>query len=253
MAVHYLGQPIDIHTASKDLTFPHGDNEIAIACGLNDKPLARNWLHSEVVMAEGKKVSRAAGNDLTLVDLGALEFDGPTVRYWLLATHYRTVLKYSPRELERAGRCVMRLNEFVARLQQHRPGPHTPDLDQELYEVRSGCQDAMDHDLNVPLALGKLFTFIRHVNRFLNRGELDADQVRQVLDFMELVNRILDVIRFDGEPPDAQVQQLISERDEARREKDFARADALRDQLHALGVQLIDTGAGTRWKKVCAK
>ena len=110
MAVRYLGQPIDIHTASTDLTFPHGDNEIAIACGLKDKPLAKLWMHSEVVMAEGKKVSRAAGNDLTLERLMEQGFDGPTVRYWLLATHYRTVLHYSPGELQRAAQCVARLN-----------------------------------------------------------------------------------------------------------------------------------------------
>ncbi len=116
MAVQCLGQPIDIHTASTDLTFPHGDNEIAIACGLKDKPLAKLWMHSEVVMAEGKKVSRAAGNDLTLEHLMEQGFDGPTVRYWLLATHYRTVLHYSLGELQRARQCVSRLNQFVARL-----------------------------------------------------------------------------------------------------------------------------------------
>ena len=123
MAVRYLGQPFDIHTASTDLTFPHGDNEIAIACGLSGKPLAKLWMHSEVVMADGKKVSRAAGNDLTLGDLLAQGFDGPTVRYWLLATHYRTVLHYSPSELQRAGQCVARLNEFVARLRHLPRGP----------------------------------------------------------------------------------------------------------------------------------
>ena len=106
MAVECLGQPIDIHTASTDLIFPHGDNEIAIACGLKDKPLARLWLHSEVVMSEGKKVSRAAGNDLTLEHLRQQGFDGPAVRYWLLANHYRTVLHYSPEELRRAAQSV---------------------------------------------------------------------------------------------------------------------------------------------------
>ena len=103
MAVRYLGQPFDIHTASTDLTFPHGDNEIAIACALKDKPLANVWMHSEVVIAEGKKVSRAAGNDLTLDQLMAEGFDGPTVRYWLLAAHYRTVLEYSADEAAAGG------------------------------------------------------------------------------------------------------------------------------------------------------
>ena len=249
MAVRYLGQPIDIHTASTDLTFPHGDNEIAIACGLNSKPLANLWMHSDVVMADGKKVSRAAGNDLTLDDLTANGFDGPTIRYWLLATHYRTVLKYSPKELERAGQCVCRLNEFVARLRHFKQGRCSPELDQALYEARTGCQDAMDDDLNVPRALGKLFAFIRQANRLMNDGELDQDQVQQILDFMRQVNEILDVVDFEDDQSDAQIEQLIDERNQARQQKDFERADALRGQLESLGVHVTDSTSGTRWKK----
>jgi len=249
MAVRYLGQPFDIHTASTDLTFPHGDNEIAIACGLNGKPLSRLWMHSEVVMAEGRKVSRAAGNDLTLSSLMAEGFDGPTVRYWLLATHYRTVLRYSRRELERAGQCVARLNEFVARLRHFQPGRRSRDLDQALYEARTGCQEAMDNDLNVPKALGKLFAFVRHANRLMGNGELDTDQMQQVLDFMGQVNQILDVIDLAGETGDTQVEQLIQERHKARQARDFQRADALRDQLRSLGVRLTDGHAGTRWRR----
>ena len=196
MAVQCLGQPIDIHTASSDLTFPHGDNEIAIAHGLQDKPFANLWLHSEVVMADGKKVSRAAGNDLTLEQLLQQGFPATTVRYWLLATHYRTVLHYSVGELERAATCVSRLNEFVARLGSYTPGRRSSDLDQARHSARAGWQAAMDNDLNLPKALGRLFAFIRLVNRLLNNGELDADQVRQVLDFMRQVNGVLDVIDF---------------------------------------------------------
>ena len=223
MAVQCLGQPIDIHTASTDLTFPHGDNEIAIAHGLQDKPLAKLWMHSEVVMAEGKKVSRAAGNDLTLEQLLQQGFHGATVRYWLLATHYRTVLHYSVGELERAATCVSRLNEFVARLGSFTSGQQSPELDQARHSARAGWQEAMDNDLNLPKALGRLFAFIRHVNRLLNNGELDADQVRQVLDFMRQVNGVLDVIDFKRAEPDAQVARLVEERDAARRAKDFQR------------------------------
>ncbi|MEN6450124.1 MAG: cysteine--tRNA ligase, partial [Thermoguttaceae bacterium] len=249
MAVRCLGQPVDIHTASSDLTFPHGDNEIAIACGLQTKPLAKLWMHSEVVMADGKKVSRAAGNDLTLRDLLEQGFDGRTVRYWLLATHYRTVLHYSDRELRRAADCVARLNEFVARLTRFTPGRTSDELDQSLYAARAGWQDAMDNDLNVPKALGRLFAFVRHVNRLLGAGELDEAQVRQVLDFMRQVNRVLEVIDFHSEQRDSKVAKLVAARDEARRAKDFHRADALRDELQSLGIQLTDTPSGTVWKK----
>ncbi|NLF71246.1 MAG: cysteine--tRNA ligase [Candidatus Anammoximicrobium sp.] len=251
MAVRYLGQPFDIHTASTDLTFPHGDNEIAIAAGLNNKPFARLWLHSEVVMADGKKVSRAADNDLRLEDVLALGFDGPTVRYWLLATHYRTVLNYAPSELEQARHCVSRLNQFVARLQHFQSGRRSGDLDQALYEAHSGWQEAMDHDLSISTALGKLFGLVRLVNRLLTANELDGEQVQQVLGFVRQVNQILAVIDFEpAEQRDEHVEQLVEARNAARQAKDFAQADALREQLQALGVQLTDTPAGTRWKRL---
>jgi cysteinyl-tRNA synthetase len=249
MAVRYLGQPFDIHTASTDLTFPHGDNEIAIACALKDKPLANVWMHSEVVIAEGKKVSRAAGNDLTLDQLMAEGFDGPTVRYWLLAAHYRTVLEYSADELRRAAQCVSRLNGFVARLERCPPGRRSPELDRILEKTRADWQDAMDHDLNVPKALGKLFAFVRQVNRLLGSGEPDGDQVRQVLDFMRWVNDVLDVIDFQRETPDTQVASLMEARDKARQAKDYRAADALRAELQSMGIHLMDGTSGTAWRK----
>ena len=250
MAVHCLGQPFDVHTASADLTFPHGDNEIAIASGLQGKPLARLWMHSQVVMADGKKVSRAAGNDLTFDRLLEQGFDGPVVRYWLLATHYRTVLHYSVRELQRARHCVSRLNEFVARLAHFTGGQRSPDLDQTLYEARAGWQDALDNDLNLPKALGRLFSLVRHVNRLLNRGELDGDQVRQILDFMRQADGVLDVISFPREESDAGVARLVEARDTAREAKDYCRADALREELHSMGIHLTDSRSGTSWKRV---
>jgi len=249
MAVGCLGQPFDIHTASTDLTFPHGDNEIAIASGLQDKPLARLWMHCEVVMADGKKVSRAAGNDLTLEQLVEQGFNGPTVRYWLLATHYRTVLNYSVGELKRAANCVSRLNEFVARLGQYSTGRRSPELDQALFATRAGWQNALDNDLNLPKAIGRLFAFIRHVNRLMGGGELDGDQARQVLEFMRQANKVLDVIDIHSEQPDDKVASLVEARDDARRTKDFQKADALREELQSMGIHLTDSPSGTSWKR----
>jgi cysteinyl-tRNA synthetase len=250
MAVRYLGQPIDIHTASCDLTFPHGDNEIAIASGLSGKPLARIWMHSEVVMADGKKVSRAADNDLTLDDLVAQGFDGRAVRYWLMATHYRTALSYSLVELRRAAHCVARLNEFATRLRMAPAGRRSAEVDQILFEARADWQEALDDDLNLPQALGRLFGLVRDGNRRLDLGELDAEQVRQVLDFLRQVDRVLAVIDFEPAQRDEQVEQLIARRNEARQARDFGCADAIRQQLAAMGIRLIDSPGGTRWERV---
>jgi cysteinyl-tRNA synthetase len=245
MAVRCLGQPVDIHTASTDLTFPHGDNEIAIACGLRHKPLANLWMHCEVVMADGKKVSRAGGNGLTLDQLLEQGFDGPTVRYWLLATHYRTVLHYSLRELQRAAQCVARLNEFAARLSRFQPGRPSPDVGEALHEVQAAWRDAMDDDLNIPRALGKLFPFIRRLNGLLDRRQLDGGQVGQILDFMHQVNDVLDVVDFQPKEPEAHVAKLLEARRQARQTKDFGKADAIRKELESLGIRVADGPVGT--------
>ena len=232
------------------MIFPHGDNEIAIACGLNEKPLARFWMHSEVVMADGKKVSRATGNAVTLGDLIDQGFDGPAIRYWLLATHYRTVLKYSPGELQRAANCVKRLNEFVARLQRSGSGRTCEAFEQALYEARTEAQQAMDNGLNTAQALGKVFALLRLANRWLDDGQLDQQQVQEILDFMREIDRVLAVLDFEAGEPDEELQQLIDQRDQARQEGDFQRADDLRNQLLEMGMQVIDGPTGTRCRKL---
>ncbi len=250
MATRYLGQPFDLHLASTDLIFPHGDNEIAMAEGLCGQPLARMWLHSEVVMAEGKKISRTAGNDLTLRDLLARGWQPDTVRYWLLTHHYRRPITCSDQELDLAAKAVRRLNEFLARLKFTPPGQPAPELDQLLYQRRHQMKAAMDNDLGIPRAMGHLFSFIKDINRLLSKGLIDEDQRRKVLDFMRGVNQVLAVMDFEQDGSDPEVEALVAERQKARQAGDFARADAIRDQLAQMGVQLVDTPQGTRWRRV---
>jgi cysteinyl-tRNA synthetase len=159
------------------------------------------------------------------------------------------VLQYAPGELRRAAQSVARLDALVARLARRPPARRSPDLDQMLYEARAAWLDALQDDLNLPKALGRLFGFLRRVNRLLDAQELDEEQARQVLDFMRQANGILDVIDFRQEPADPEVARLVEARDRARAAKDFSRADALRDELQSLGVRLSDGPAGTAWKK----
>jgi cysteinyl-tRNA synthetase len=113
-----------------------------------------------------------------------------------------------------------------------------------------GWQQAMDHDLNVSRALGRLFAFVRHGNRLMNDGKLDRDQARKILDVIVLANRTIEIVDFQDEPSDARLEQLFEERNRARQNKDFERADALRDELRTMGIQLTDRRSGTRWKRV---
>ena len=255
MAVRYLGQPIDIHTASTDLTFPHGDNEIAIACGLKHKPLAKLWMHCEVVMADGKKVSRAGGNALTLEHLMEQGFDGPAVRYWLLATHYRTVLHYSLRELQRAAQCVARLNAFAARLVRfqssrprldvgqalHESGRRGPDVSRALHEVQAAWRDAMDNDLNIPKAVGKLFPFVHRSTGFWIAKNWMPTRSGKSSTSCGQANDVLNVMDFRPEEPNAQAAKLVEAREKARQVKDFHTADTIRKELESMGVRVADS------------
>ena len=249
MSTEHLGQPFDLHLASTDLIFPHGENEIAVAQSLTGKPLANMWLHSEVVMVDGKKASRVAGNDVTLREILGQGYSPATVRYWLLGQHYRRPITFERKQLDQAAKTVERLGDFVERLRFMNPGEASPDLDQILYEAKSGIQEAMDNDLNVPKAMGQLFAMVRRINRLMNQGLMDAAQVEQVLAFVERTNRVLGVIDLEPAESDARIETLVKQRDAARAGGDFALADRLRDELAAKGVQLIDTPTGTRWNK----
>ncbi len=249
MSTEHLGQPFDLHLASTDLIFPHGENEIAVAQSLTGKPLANLWLHSEVVMIDGKKASRVAGNDVTIREVLAQGYSPATVRYWLLSQHYRRALTYDREQLDQAAKTVERLNDFVERLRFMSPCATAPDLDQILYEAKSGIQEAMDNDLGVPKAMGHLFALVRRVNKLMNRSLMDASQVEKVLGFMELANRVLGIIDLEPAARDEHVDALLAKREAARSAGDFALADRLRDELAKQGVQVIDTPLGTRWCK----
>ena len=250
MSSIYLGQPFDMHLASTDLIFPHGDNEIAIAESLYGKPLANMWLHSDVVMIDGKKANRALGNDVTLQALLEQGYSAQAVRYWLLGQHYRRTLRYSPENLDLAERTVRRLNDFVARMRFLTPQAGAQaDVDQKIYEARYGFQEAMDQDLNMPKAMGFVFGFIKDINRIASDGGLTADQIEKTLSFMKRINKVLAVMDFNGKDIDPAIEELVRRRDEARATGDFATADAIRDQLGGMGISLDDTPQGTRWHR----
>jgi cysteinyl-tRNA synthetase len=145
---------------------------------------------------------------------------------------------------------VFRLREFAQRLRCSAAGRRSEGLEQVLHAARADWQESLDADLNFPQALGKLFAFIRYVNRALNRGELDGQQVRQVQSFLEQANAVLDVIDFAPEAADAELDRLVAEREQARQARDFARADALRHELIARGVSVRDTPDGPVWTRI---
>ena len=249
MASEHLGQPFDIHMASNDLVFPHGDNEIAIAEGLTGKPLANYWLHSEIVTVNGRKVARPGGADLTLDHLLEQGLDPKVIRYWLLSQHYDRMLTYGEDQISQAKKSVERLNDFAARVWGMTPGQAAEDLDQIIFDAKTAMQEAMDYDFNLPRAMGHLFAFIKKINNLMQKDLIDATQKLKILGFLNSFNRILGVIDFNPPEPDAAVEGWIAKRDKARAAGDFQTADEIRDKLAAMGVKLTDTPRGTIWRK----
>jgi cysteinyl-tRNA synthetase len=245
----HLGQPFDIHTSGANLVFPHGDNEIAIAEGRTGGPLSNLWMHAEIVTVDGCMEGRGNGQCLTVRELIDQGWEPAALRFWLLATHYRRVLHYDEDELRRADAGVRRLRSFADRVHSVRGGTACPELDQMVYEARSGWHACLDEDLSMPRALATLFSFVRAVNKRIDDGCLSEDQRDPILDLLREIDGVVGVIGVIENETDAEIDAAVAARDTARDAGDFARADGLRDKLAGQGVVLQDTPSGTVWRR----
>ncbi len=260
-------ETLDIHAGGVDLIFPHHENEIAQSEGVTGRPFARYWLHGEFLLIQGTKMSKRFGNFLTVRDLREEGVDPAAVRMLVFSTHYRQQLNYTDEALEAAREGVRRLREFRDRVGEAAAGaaeaaggaaggdglPPPPPLPllPPVEELRKSFTTAMDDDLNAPQALAAVFTFVRAVNRELDRGALKPPQALAAVAALDRVLGVLDILPGPSELEPAfkvWVETKIGERNEARRARDFARADAVRQELLGQGVELEDTPAGTRWK-----
>jgi len=251
MSMKYLGEQYDIHTSGSDLIFPHHENEIAISQSLTSKTPANYWMHSEPVMFEGKKMSsRGAETSITVRELEAQGYTGREIRFWLIGAHYRKTLNFSVEGLDAAKRALGRLDDFINSLHFAVPGPGTGDTPQLVYEVKKRFTDAMDDDLNVSAALAAIFEFIRKVNPLIRRGELRRERRDEILELFAGFDNVLQVLDLEPNEPDEEIEVLLQRRELARRDKKWREADELRGRLSDLGVEVIDTTQGPRWKRI---
>ena len=255
MSKHYLGETLDIHAGGVDLMFPHHENEIAQSESANHKQFARVWLHSEhLADATGEKMSKSAGGFTTLRDLLAAGHDPLAIRLFLIANaHYRSKIRLSPEALHAAAEQVRRLREFSDRVVRTTPAAsEDADLEQKIAGVRAGYRAALDDDLNLPHGLGLVFDLIREANAALDAEKVGPGNKASLLALIDEVDAHLDVVKAEEPGLAAEVERLIAEREDARKSRDFARSDQIREDLRRRGIALEDSKDGVRWRRVSA-
>ncbi len=252
MSVKYLGQHFDIHTGGVDNMFPHHENEKAQSEGASGEKFVNYWLHSEYLIVDGKKMSKSLGNYFTLRDVIEKGYSNVAVRYLLMATHYRQQLNFTFSGLDAATAALARYNNFVAHLKDFPGGEDSGGaVAKAIEKVSQGFEEALDDDLNISEALGAIFDFVRDINRHIAENKISADERDQAMAAMLKIDTVLNFTfeNKEDENIDDEIEELIVQRTDARKNKDFALADKIRDDLLARGIILEDTAQGVKWKR----
>ena len=253
MAKTLLGETIDIHSGGEDLQFPHHENEIAQSETLTGKTFANYWLHNGMITVDGTKMSKSLGNFFTVREVANV-FDLEVLRFFLLSAHYRSPINYSYDAMEQTKAGLDRLYGVRDHMEQLLKGDmeagEDADFDAEVQKEKEEFMAAMDDDLNTARATGALFTLARDINTFIAKGP-KKDSLQSAYDtFMELAGVLGILYRREEADEDSAIEALLEERKAARANKDFARADAIRDELFEKGIAIEDTREGTLWKRI---
>jgi cysteinyl-tRNA synthetase len=274
MSIKYLGDSFDLHAGGEDLTFPHHENEIAQSEALTGKQFVRLWFHVRFLLVEGKKMSKSEGNFFTLRDLLLKGHKPSAIRYLLASVPYTRQLNFTFAGLEQAAHSVQRLRDFKSRLSMANLPAGKNQVVQDLAaHTQLQMRSSLDDDLNTAQALAAVFDMVREVNTLADRGELRQDDKAPLLATLEKFDEIFAVLGDDdtekmtramewakahgkaGESSltatisDEDAERLVTERNNAKKARDFARSDAIRKQLADAGIVVEDTKDGTRWKR----
>jgi cysteinyl-tRNA synthetase len=253
MAIKYLGETLDIHAGGVDLIFPHHENEIAQSESLTGKLFSRFWMHAEFLMVEGQKMSKSLGNYFTLRDILEKGYQPEAIRYLLASVPYRKSLNFTFDGLKSAATAIDRLRNFKLRLETDKfPEGSNDQLLARTTAADNAFADSLNDDLNTAEALAAVFEYVRDANSAMDSGEFRAANVPSALAFLTRFDSIFDILKptaQDGQLSDAAVEALIQERDAAKKAKNFARADQIRQELLGQGIILEDTKSGVRWKR----
>jgi cysteinyl-tRNA synthetase len=276
--MEYLGESFDLHAGGEDLMFPHHENEIAQSETVTHKPLARHWMHVRFLLVDGRKMSKSEGNFYTLRDLLLKGYRASAIRLALISVPYRHQFNFTFDGLVEATSAIERLRTFHQRLQKGAFAPGFSDEMQEAARVaRTEYMSALANDLNTAEARAPIFDLVRAANTAIDQGRLlagdrdallgvlaDFDAVFDVLDDRDLeptrralvwaeeAGRMADVapeVLARVALKDEEIEKLVADRMQAKKLRNFARADAIRNELSAKGVLLEDSKDGVKWKR----
>ncbi|HMS10798.1 MAG TPA: cysteine--tRNA ligase, partial [Pyrinomonadaceae bacterium] len=252
MSMKYLGETFDIHAGGQDLQFPHHENEIAQSEGATGKMFSHYWIHSEFLKIDDVTMSKSKGNFFTFRDLKEQGYSPLAIRYLLLSVPYRKQLNFTFEGLQGAEATVSRLRDFRQRVKDaptHDFGVNTF-LEDRIQAGLLEFEAAMDDDLNTASGLAAIHNLVRDANSTMNSSGLLIRDKERLLNAIGAFESVLGIFGEEAtEMLDADIEALIEERQEARRNRNFARSDEIRDELAAKGIILEDTKDGVRWKR----
>ncbi len=251
MAGRYLGKTIDIHCGGQDLIFPHHENEIAQSECANGCTFARYWMHNGYINVDNRKMSKSLGNFFTVREV-AEKFGYEPIRYLMIASHYRSPINYSTEVIEQAAAALNRLYTCRDNLRFAIENAEEGECEMPSFtdSARADFINAMDDDLNTADALGILFTLVKNINKEISENA-KKEVLLRCLSLLEELCGVLGIMYDKSQNEiDGEVEQLIEQRTAARKNRDFATADKIRDQLKAMGIELEDTKDGVKWRKI---
>jgi len=250
MSMKYLGETFDLHCGGVDLIFPHHENEIAQSTCATGKPFVRHWMHVTHLLVDNETMSKSKGNFYTIPDLLDRGHRPDAVRYLLSAAQYRKPLNFTWEGLHQAATSIDKVHGFVRRLDEvDRDGPALPAVEEAARKAREAFDRALDDDLNTPEALAAVHELVNEGNRLLAEGALTREGAQRLRAQIESMDAVFAVLMPGEERLSPEEQALLDARQEARRRREFPKADEHRKKLEEMGVILEDTPKGTRWRR----